>query len=71
MSRPFDALEDAKGNRILVTLKDETQITGTLKAFDPHLNLWLEEAEERNDDKTTKLGTIIIRGDNVRFASPE
>ncbi|QQG39356.1 MAG: small nuclear ribonucleoprotein [Candidatus Aenigmatarchaeota archaeon] len=71
MSRPLDALENAKGKRVLVSLKDGHEVTGTLKAFDLHLNLWLEDAEKRTSDKTTKLGTVVVRGDNVLLVSPE
>lgn len=70
MSRPLDALENAKGKRVLVTLKDGHEVTGILKAFDLHLNLWLEDAEKRNSDKTTKLGTVVVRGDNILLVSP-
>jgi len=70
-SRPLDALNQAKGKRVILSLKNNEEITGVLKAFDLHLNLWLENAERRNNDKTTKLGTIVIRGDNILFISPE
>jgi small nuclear ribonucleoprotein len=70
-SRPLDALNQAKGKRVILSLKSGEEITGVLNAFDLHLNLWLEDAERRNDDKTTKLGTIVIRGDNILFISPE
>ena len=70
-SRPLDALNLSKGKRVIISLKNDEEIVGVLKAFDLHLNLWLEEAERRTNDKTTKLGTIVIRGDNVLFFSPE
>ncbi len=70
-SRPLDALNNAKGKRVILSLKNGEEIIGVLNAFDLHLNLWLEDAEKRNSDKTTKLGTIVIRGDNILFISPE
>ena len=69
-SRPLDALNKAKGNRVILSLKNGEEIIGVLNAFDLHLNLWLEDAERRSNDKTTKLGTIVIRGDNILFISP-
>jgi small nuclear ribonucleoprotein len=69
--RPLDALESAKGKRIIVSLKNGNSITGVLKAFDMHMNLWLEDAEKTSDEKTVKLGTVIIRGDTILLASPE
>lgn len=70
-SRPLDILDKNKGKRLMLRLKNGSEITGVLKAFDIHLNLWLEEAEERNDKKNRKLGKVMLRGDNIIFASPE
>lgn len=70
-NRPLDALDKAKGSRILVTLKNGQEITGVLKAFDLHLNLWLEDAEQKGKERVTKYGTIVVRGDNILHASPE
>ena len=70
-SRPLDALNQSKGKRVILSLKSGEEITGVLNAFDLHLNLWLEDAERRNNSKTTKLGTIVVRGDNILFISPE
>lgn len=69
--RPLDALGRARGKRIIVHLKSGEKLTGKLEAFDLHLNLWLEEAERMMDEKKTRLGTIVVRGDNVLLASPE
>lgn len=70
-SRPLDILDQSKGKRIMLKLKNGYEVIGVLKAFDIHLNLWLEEAEERNENKNRKLGKVILRGDNIIFASPE
>jgi len=46
-------------------------VRGRLYSFDQHMNLVLEEAEDvTNSDSTKKLGTIIVRGDNVVLVSP-
>ncbi|MCD6477472.1 MAG: small nuclear ribonucleoprotein [Candidatus Aenigmarchaeota archaeon] len=70
-TRPLDALNQSKGKRVIISLKSNEQITGVLKAFDLHLNLWLEDAERISDDKKVKLGTVVVRGDNILFVSPE
>ncbi|MBS3056526.1 MAG: hypothetical protein J4473_03780 [Candidatus Aenigmarchaeota archaeon] len=70
MERPIDVLNLAKGKRVLVKLKKGTEISGILKALDLHLNMWLEDVEQTDDDKKIKLGTILIRGDNILFVSP-
>ena len=69
--RPFDLLNDSIGKEVLVMLKDEVQFRGTLKAFDIHMNIVLENAQElKNGEIKTKFGKLILRGDNVLFISP-
>ncbi len=71
MSRPLDVLDKSKGKRVIVKLKNGSEITGTLQAFDLHLNIWLEEAEETREDKKIKLGSVLIRGDTIIMVSPQ
>lgn len=68
--RPIDALDKAKGRKILVKLKNGEEITGTLKALDLHLNLWLDEAEIQRNENKVKVGTLLVRGDTIVYASP-
>jgi small nuclear ribonucleoprotein len=68
--RPIDALDKAKGKKILVKLKNGEEVTGILKALDLHLNLWLDEAEIQKNDNKIKLSTILVRGDTIVYASP-
>ncbi|MDI6798593.1 MAG: LSm family protein [Candidatus Aenigmarchaeota archaeon] len=68
--RPIDALDKAKGKKILVKLKNGEEITGTLKALDLHLNLWIDEAEIQRNENKVRLGTILVRGDTIVYASP-
>ncbi len=71
MPRPIDVLDRSKGKRVIVRLKNGSEITGVLQAFDLHLNIWLEEAEERKEDMHIKLGSVLIRGDTIVLVSPE
>jgi len=69
--RPIDALDKAKGEKIIVRLKNGEEVTGVLKALDLHLNLWLEEAEtSKNGENKIRLGTLLVRGDTIVYASP-
>jgi small nuclear ribonucleoprotein len=72
--RPIDALDKAKGKRVLIKLKNGDEVNGILKALDLHLNLWLEDAEvTKNSDENPnkiKMGTVLIRGDTIVYASP-
>lgn len=70
-NRPFDLLNDSIGKEVLVVLKGEVSMRGMLKAFDVHMNIVLENAEELEDGKLkTKYGKLILRGDNVLLISP-
>jgi len=69
-SRPLDALNLARNKRVIVELKNNRQYVGVLKAFDIHINISLEEVEERVDGQVTrKLGTTFVRGDTIIFIS--
>jgi len=64
-------LEESLGKTVLVRLKGGKSLRGKLKGFDQHLNLVLEETEDTTDaEKVRKLGSIIVRGDNVIIISP-
>jgi len=70
--RPLDTLNKARGNRVILELKNGKQLVGILKAFDIHINTVLDETEERADGEVKrKLGTIFVRGDTIIMISPE
>ncbi len=69
-NRPFDMLNESIGKEILVLLKGQVSIRGTLKAFDVHLNLVLDNAEKlENGETQTKYGKVMLRGDSVVLIS--
>lgn len=71
-NRPLDALNRARGHRVIIELKNGKQILGTLKAFDIHINTVVDDAEERVEGNTTRrLGTVFVRGDTIILISPE
>lgn len=70
MQRPLDVLGSSEGKRIIIRLKSKEEIAGILKAFDSHINIWLDEAETRGGEKEVKLGRVLVRGDNIIFVSP-
>ena len=70
-SRPLDTLNRSRDRQIIVELKNNKQYVGKLKAFDIHINVVLEDAEERSDGQVKrKLGVIFIRGDTITVISP-
>jgi small nuclear ribonucleoprotein len=69
MQRPLDVLGSSVEKRILVKTKLGEDIVGVLKAFDSHINIWLDEAQIEGD-REVKLGKVLIRGDNIVYISP-
>lgn len=70
-ARPLDTLNRARGKRVIVELKNQKQFVGTLVAFDIHINVVLDEAEEREGGELKrKLGTVFLRGDTITIISP-
>jgi small nuclear ribonucleoprotein len=70
-SRPLDALNASRNKRVIVELKNGTQMVGMLKAFDIHINVVLEDAEERKEGELKrKLGVVFLRGDTIILISP-
>ncbi|WP_255195755.1 LSM domain-containing protein [Halorarius litoreus] len=57
--RPLDVLEATLGEEVTVTLKGDTNVSGTLTGYDQHMNLVIEGEN-----------TTIIRGDNVVSIQP-
>ncbi len=51
---------------ILVKLRNNHTIKGTLQTFDDHMNLVLEKSEDIiSENEVESLGKIILRGDNI------
>lgn len=70
-SRPLDMLNQARNNTVMVDLKNNLRYVGKLKAFDIHINVVLEDAEEHKDGELKrKLGNVFIRGDTIITISP-
>lgn len=66
-----DILEKNLGETVLVSLKNRGSLRGRLEGFDQHLNLVLRDAKDVSDAANVKkLGSIILRGDNIVTVSP-
>jgi len=62
-------MNNSKGKVVLLRLRNKKTIQGTLKDFDIHMNLTLDNAEDISDKKPEKLGTVLLRGDNILAVS--
>ena len=74
MNKPLELLAKSLDMRVLIKLKGGRELRGKLRGFDQHMNLILEDAEEvrmgEENEEVMKVGTIIVRGDNVIIISP-
>jgi len=71
IERPLDLLNNSKGKEVLVQLKGEKQVVGTLVAFDIHINLVLDNVKQiENNNVTKSLGLAFLRGDTIIYISP-
>lgn len=70
-ARPLDALNRSRDKKVIVELKNGRQYIGILRAFDIHINVVLDECEEREAGEVKrKIGTTFIRGDAIILISP-
>lgn len=69
--RPLDILQSTLNSPVLVKIRGGRELRGRLESYDVHMNLVLKDAEERvQEGVPKKLGTVVIRGDNIVFISP-
>jgi len=65
MALPLDVLEKSMNQRLSLLLKDGRVIDGKLTGYDEYMNMVLEEVEETNGEAKKRIGTVILRGNNV------
>lgn len=71
IERPLDLLNQSRGKEVLLQLKGEKQIVGTLLAFDIHINIVLSNTREiENGESKRNIGLVFIRGDTIVYISP-
>lgn len=51
--------------KMSLQLKDGRVLEGKLVGYDQYMNLVLEETSERSDTAERRLGTVVLRGNNV------
>ncbi len=69
--RPFDVLNNALNNTVIVGMKGGYEFRGVMVAYDVHMNLVLEKAEQLQGGEVKRgVGTVLVRGDSVTFISP-
>ncbi len=62
---PTQLMERVLDQRVTLVLKDAREISGRLVGIDEHMNLVLEDADEKAAEVTRHLGRLVLRGSNV------
>ena len=66
MVMPTALLEKSLDKRISLLLKDNRTLEGKLTGYDDNMNLVLEETVETTAaQEERRLGTVVLRGNNV------
>ena len=62
---PAHVVERLLQQHVTLELKDSRMLSGKLLGIDEHMNLVLDDAEERTTEVTRHLGRVVLRGSNV------
>ncbi len=62
---PLNILEKSLNKRVHLILKDNRTLEGRLVGYDDYMNLVLEDTEETLGEQIRRIGTVVLRGNNV------
>ena len=65
MALPLNVLEKTINKKLTLLLKDGRVLEGKLVGFDDYMNMVLEDTEEQHEENQRRLGTVILRGNNI------
>ena len=66
MVMPAALLEKSVDKRVSLLLKDNRILEGKLTGFDDYMNMTIEETVEKTAaNEERRLGTVVLRGNNV------
>ena len=71
MVMPLNVLEKSINKRISLLLKDNRILDGKLVGYDEYMNMVLEDTEETKDEQVRRIGTVVLRGNNVVTIIPK
>ncbi|MFQ6012540.1 MAG: LSM domain-containing protein [Thermoplasmata archaeon] len=71
MVQPLQILEKSLNTRISLLLKDNRVLVGTLIGYDDYMNMVLEDTEETQGEQVRRVGTVVLRGNNVVTIAPQ
>ena len=66
--KPLNVLTKQLNNHIAIVLKNGVEYRGTMVKCDSHMNILLQGAIERvNERMNANYGSILVRGNNILF----
>ncbi len=71
MVMPLNVLEKSINKRISLLLKDNRILDVKLVGYDEYMNVVLEDTEETKDEQVRRIGTVVLRGNNVVTIVPK
>ncbi len=77
MVMPLNILEKSLNRKVSLLLKDSRTLEGKLVGYDEYMNMVLEDTEETkvdhetNDKQVRRIGTVVLRGNNVVTIVPK
>ncbi|MEE9174513.1 MAG: LSM domain-containing protein [Thermoplasmata archaeon] len=71
MVQPLQILEKSLNKKISLILKDNRVLVGTLVGYDDYMNMVLEDTEETQGEQVRRVGTVVLRGNNVVTIAPQ
>jgi small nuclear ribonucleoprotein len=71
MVQPLQILEKSLNKKISLILKDDRVLVGTLVGYDDYMNMVLEDTEETHGEQVRRVGTVVLRGNNVVTIAPQ
>jgi len=71
LAMPLNILERHTNKIVMLTLKDGRTLEGKLIGFDEYMNMILEDTEETRDGQVKRLGTVVLRGNNIVTIVPK
>jgi len=70
VAMPLHILDRNLNKYVGIRLKDGRFLQGKLTGFDDYMNLVLEDTKETYEDTERKLGTVVLRGNNLISIAP-
>ncbi len=71
MVQPLQILEKSLNKKISLILKDDRVLVGTLVGYDDYMNMVLKDTEETQGEQVRRVGTVVLRGNNVVTIAPQ